>query len=239
MKLRKFFTYLILFVVLVSGLFTCSERVYASGSDLTNIMQNWDGYEDADTEVISDEGASGFVLSMIEFAISAGIYVIFVLMFIQTCIDLLYIVAPLLRNLLYDYNNDPTVITDTRKGTSYQQGSSGSTVAEMCENMKKNIEANFEMFEGTVSKEEPKEKTPSLRCFISDELKTLVKKYNTVIYNGQQIDNKTSIITKYFKLRAITMILIVVVVMLLIVSGVFLGTGFNIGKAILKVLGVV
>lgn len=200
MRLREFFIHIIMFGLLISGLFIYTEKVYASGSDLTNIMQNWDGYEDADTEVISDEGASGFVINAIEILICIGIYLVFSANFIIIAIDLLYIGVPPIRTLLWNES----------KSVSLVEG-------------KTNIEK-------------------SGKQIISDDLKYAVLKLQKEIESSEnsngKIVSKSSLATNYLKRKSIILVLLSAIIILLITSGVFLETGFNVGEAVLKMLGV-
>lgn len=67
------------------------------------------------------------------------------------------------------------------------------------------------------------------KCWITNELKHLMQTHS--------LNNKKALISSYFKVRIVSVIFTVAVMILFATSSLFTDTGINIGRAILKFLG--
>lgn len=103
--MRKCFIYVITFMCILLAGFN-KQIVTVHANDLTDVMHNWEDYNEPEEEAFEEGGLFDTIIVLIEYAVSIGIYVIFTLMFTQTAIDFIYIVIPPIRGYMIKTPNE-------------------------------------------------------------------------------------------------------------------------------------
>lgn len=103
--MRKCFIYVITFMCILLAGFN-KQIVTVHANDLTDVMHNWEDYNEPEEEAFEEGGLFDTIIVLIEYAVSIGIYVIFTLMFAQTAVDFIYIVIPPIRGYMIKTPNE-------------------------------------------------------------------------------------------------------------------------------------
>lgn len=103
--MRRCFIYVITFMcILLAGFNKQKVTIYAN--DLTDVMHNWEDYNEPEEEAFEEGGLFDTVIVLIKYAVSIGIYVIFTFMFAQTAVDFIYIAIPPIRGYMIKTPNE-------------------------------------------------------------------------------------------------------------------------------------
>lgn len=199
------------------------EVVTGSSQSIIDVMKQKPGSDKPDAEIMGQ--AQGVIGQTIGLALSCIIYVFFAMTAFTTACDLAYIGIPSVRSLMYEpsqqsgsmnmYGNNRVGQVPGSNGLGGQQG---------------------------VASQNADSQVPKGRCFISNELKSLVRGGQLGAVNsqyagmpGMQMPTPNrNIMLMYLKRRAVGIVLVVVVFMLLITSTVFTDFGLNIGNMIYR-----
>lgn len=163
-----------------------------------------------DQQVPEDDLLSGVTSGVTAFAgilISVIIYLFFALTALTTAIDLLYIAFPSLRNFLCPNEQSP----QGRMQSQFNQP-------------RGQMQAQFNQHQGQLQAQQKAKK-----CWITNELKKIMQ--------TTSLNDRKTIISRYFKARIVNIVFAVMVMILLVSTSVFTDAGVNIGKALLDFLG--
>lgn len=199
---------------------TLYELVNGNEQSIIDVMKKKPGSEAPDAEIMGQ--AQSVIGSTIGVALSVIIYVFFAMTAFTTACDLLYIGVPAIRPTLYD---EPVGMPGMSR---MPMGMPGMMQSSMGNN------------QGMTNPQAPKG-----RCFISRELKSLVRSGQMNSRNASGSYNmcggsrpmqagaqNPNIMLAYVKRRAVSIVIIIAVFMLLVTSTVFTDFGLNIGNMI-------
>lgn len=223
---------------------------------LTDLMRDQSS-KTADTQAM--QIGTSFISDVFGYIITIGVYGLIAGQFIMTACDLLFITTPFIRKLLVSekvvgqgkLGSNPHLLghyqgwddlRDRRLAEAQMYAQQGNMSmaenklrwAQSAQNESYKSDARRAAInEGILSRNNGNNQGYSVRfdwsnrCFISNDLKALCRTGNAVS------------LSTYFKKRVFSIILVVVFIMMVIASNIFIDTGMNVGKAILKVLGLV
>lgn len=159
--------------------------------------------KEANTDIMN--AGTSIISSVLGFITSIGVYLLIAGQFIMTMLDIIYITMPFLRGLLLGNGLSGRAVPNVKEGSEIEDKNGVTRVG---------IDW-------------------SKRCFISNDLKSLLSSNSAYAYGRVGIS-----IVEYLKKRAFSIILVVLLIMLVVVSNIFVNTGMNVGMGILKMIGV-
>lgn len=231
---------------------TLYEVVTGDSQSIIDVMKQKPGYEVPDAEIMGE--AQSLISRTIGVALSVIIYVFFAMTAFTTACDLAYIGVPSVRSLLYDASSaNANVHTSVMHGIASNQmgraqqavfqGDLGRASALQGQAMRSEAEGQYRdqnWFDNSQNIANAQGKVAGRRCFISNELKSLVNagQVSYTLTSGavhgqaQFGQSNQNIMLMYLKRRAVNIVLTVVVFMLLVTSTVFTDFGLDVGNMI-------